>query len=128
MKRQSILVWIVVMTASTSVYSADWQVHCVAGDNIPGTWEWNIYPSHFLPPPPHPPGTVPFSGPTGVFGNCCDAAVNFGGIPTITIDPNQKTIELWFKPPAPGFCPAVYLPVFGLNGWFGPRYGGDWVL
>lgn len=128
MKIQSILVWIVVMTANTSVYSADWQVYWVPGENIPGTWEWNIYPSHFLPPPPLPPGTVPFSGPTGVFGNSCYAAYDFGGIPTITIDPKQKTIELWFKPPAPGMCPAVYLPVCGLNGWFGPLSEGDWIF
>ncbi|MHC4084603.1 MAG: hypothetical protein ACYSWZ_02240 [Planctomycetota bacterium] len=128
MKRQSILVWIVVITAGTSVYSADWQVDWVAGSDIPGWWEWNIYPSHF-PPSSHPPGTIPFSGPTGVFGNECWAVVYFHGTPAITIDSSQKTVELWFEGPAPApYCPAVWLPVRGLKGWFGPLSGGDWVF
>ncbi|MHC4309912.1 MAG: hypothetical protein ACYSSN_08210 [Planctomycetota bacterium] len=127
MKRHSILVWIVVITASTSVYSADWQLDWVPGYDIPGTWYWNIYSSHH-PYPVHPPGTYGFSGPTGVFGNSCYAAADLGGIPTITIEPYQKTIELWFKPPAPTLCPAVWLPVCGLNGWVGPLYGGDWIF
>jgi hypothetical protein len=127
MKRQSILVWIFVMTAGTSVYSADGQVDWVDGSNIPISWEWGIYPSHFTPSP-HPPWTIPFSGPTGVLSNDCCAMVNLGGTPTITIDPNQKTIELWFQPPAPNECPADWDPVCGLNGWFGPLSEGDWLF
>ncbi len=84
MKRQSILVWFVVLTASTFVYSADWQLDWIYDDNIPPTWSWDIYPSHY-PPSSHPPGTVPFSGPTGVFNNSCWAQAALG-IPTITID------------------------------------------
>jgi hypothetical protein len=115
------------MTSGTSVYSADWQVDWVDGSNIPISWNWSIYPSHF-PPLPHPPGTVPFSGPTGVFSNEGCAIVDLGGTPTITIDPNQKTIELWFQPPAPNDCLAVWLPVCGLIGWFGPLSEGDWLF
>jgi hypothetical protein len=120
MKRQSILVWFVVMTAGTSVYSADWQVDWIAGYNIPPTWWWDIYPTYY-PPSPQPPNTVPFSGPTGVYTNVCFAQADWG-IPTITIDPYQQTIKLWFQPQEPGPCPAVYAPVCGINGWFGPLY------
>lgn len=127
MKRYSILVWIVVMTASTSVYSADWQIDWISGCDIPSTWMWDIYPSHY-PPSSQPPDTVPFSGPTGVFSNPCFAMANLGGIPTITIEPYQKTIELWFQPPAPEICPPDVYPVCGLNGWFGPLFGGDWLF
>jgi len=129
MKRQSIFVWIVVMTAGTSVYSADWQVDWIGGENIPVLWSWSIYPSplHF-PPSSHPPGTVPFSGPTGVFSNDCYAEAGLGGTPTITIDPNEKTIELWFQPPAPNDCTPHYKPVSGLNGWFGPLVEGNWLF
>jgi hypothetical protein len=129
MKRQSILICFVVMTAGTSAYSADWQLDWVDGENIPSSWNWGIYPSplHF-PPSSHPPGTVLFSGPTGVFSNDCYAEYDLGGTPTITIDPNQKTIELWFQPPAPNMCLAVYKPVCGLNGWFGPLSEGDWLF
>jgi hypothetical protein len=131
MKRQSILVWIIVITTGTSVYSADWQVDWVDGSNIPISWEWSIYPLHFPPSPSPPfplPGRIPFSGPTGVFSNEGCALVDLGGTPTITIDPNQKTIELWFQPPAPNDCWAIWDPVCGLNGWFGPLSGGDWLF
>lgn len=128
MKRHSIFVWIVVMTASTSVYSADWQLDWIAGSNIPPMWDWSIYPSYY-PPPSNPPNTVPFSGPTGVFGNSCYAMIELGGTPTITIDLYRQTIELWFRPPAPSLCQAdVQPPVCGLNGWFGPLHGGDWLF
>jgi hypothetical protein len=127
MKRQSILVWIVVMTAGTSVYSADWQLDWVGGENIPPTWLWDIYPSEF-PPSSHPPGTIPFSGPTGVYSNSCWAAFYLHGTPTITIDENQKTIELQLGPPIPDGCIYLYDPVCGLNGWFGPLSDGDWLF
>jgi hypothetical protein len=129
MKRQSILVGIVVMTAGTSAYSTDWQLDWAGGDYIPTSWSWDIYPSpsHF-PPSSHPPGTVPFSGPTGVFSNDCYAETGLGGTPTITIDPNRKTIELWFQPPPPTICYFYYDPVCGLNGWFGPLSEGNWLF
>ncbi|MHC4282430.1 MAG: hypothetical protein ACYSWZ_05590 [Planctomycetota bacterium] len=107
------------------MYSADWQIDWISGYDIPVTWY--ISPSHF-PPSPHPPGTVYFSGPTGVFTNNCFAEAGLGGTPTITIDSYQKTIELWFQPPAPDMCFLYIDPVCGLNGWFGPLYGGDWLF
>ncbi|MHC4692529.1 MAG: hypothetical protein ACYS67_07295, partial [Planctomycetota bacterium] len=127
MKRQSILACIIVITAATNVHSADWQVDWIYGENIPISWEWSIYPSHPRPFP-RPPGTIPFSGPTGVFSNDCMAMIYLGGTPTITIDPNQKTIELWFQPPPPFACPAVWYPVCGLKGWFGPLSDGNWLF
>ena len=127
MKRQSILVWLVVITTTTSVYSTDWRVDWAGGDYIPPGWFWDIYPSQF-PPSSHPPGTIPFSGPIGIFSNDCFAMVALGGTPTITIDSYQKTIELWFKPPAPTQCYDIWAPVSGLNGWFGLLSGGDWLF
>ena len=127
MKRQSILVWFVVMTAGTSVYSADWQMDWVGGENIPISWDWSIYTSHFKPSS-QPPGTVPFSGPNGVFSNSCWAAYYLRGTPTITIDENQKTIELRLGPPIPDGCIYLWDPVCGLNGWFGPLSDGDWLF
>jgi hypothetical protein len=56
------------------------------------------------------------------------AMIYLGGTPTITIDPNQKTIELWFQPPPPFACPAVWYPVCGLKGWFGPLSDGNWLF
>ena len=60
MKKQSILVWIVVMTAGTSVYSDDWQLDWVDGENIPVSWSWSIYPSplHFHVDAPHKTLTI----------------------------------------------------------------------
>jgi hypothetical protein len=122
MKRLSVLVWIVVITAGTSVYSADWQIDWINGTNIPPCWDWSIYPSYY-PPTSNPPNTIPFSGPTGVFYDACRAMMELGGTPTITIDFYQQTIELWFRPPAPQICLAhVAPPVCGLNGWFGPLH------
>ncbi|NIP25561.1 MAG: hypothetical protein GWN67_14290 [Phycisphaerae bacterium] len=126
MKRPSILVSIIVITAATTVHSAYWQLDWVGGDNIPTSWDWSIYPLHF-PPFPYP-GSIPFSGPTGVFSNDCFALSGLGGTPTITIDPNQRTIELWFQPPAPTVCLMYWAPVCGLNGWFGPLSEGDWLF
>jgi hypothetical protein len=69
---------------------------------------------------------VHFSGPTEVFSNSCTAQVNMGGTATLSIDPVNKTIELWFQGPPPTICPLTWNPVCGLEGHFGPLEAGQW--
>jgi len=85
--------------------------------------DWNIVPDS-----PTTCDLINFSGPTAIFGNSCSAEASMGGTPTVTIDPVNKTVELWFQPPPPDICPDVYLPVCGLEGSFGPLEAGEWVF
>lgn len=85
--------------------------------------QWTIDPVE-----PTPSDIITFSGPTKVFGNSCEGERNLGGTPELLIDPVSKVILLWFEGPAPEVCPAIYMPVCGLDGDFGPLEAGDWTF
>ncbi|MHC4214584.1 MAG: hypothetical protein ACYSWP_14570 [Planctomycetota bacterium] len=78
---------------------------------------------------------INFSGPTMCggdnccFGDHCKAERYYGGIPAITIDHENRTIELWFEPPPPPndvYC--IQVGVCGLDGQFGPLEQGEWLF
>ncbi len=85
--------------------------------------QWTIAPES-----PGSTDVISFSGPTGIFGSICEARLFYRGTEMISIDTENKVIELWFKEPAPSFCPAVWPLQFvcGLQGSFGPLEPGEW--
>jgi len=84
---------------------------------------WTIWPRN-----PTSTDIIDFSGPTGMYSNGCYGDMAMGGSPTLTIDEAQRTVQLWFQPPAPDICMDVVIPVCGLEGQFGPLSEGDWVF
>ena len=102
----------------TVVTEVDWHP-----GSEPPSWSWIIWPMH-----PTADDIIGFAGPTAMEGNWCEATRHYGGWPTITIYHGNKTVELWFMPPAPDYCPAVVAPVCGLQGQFGPLDEGEWVF
>lgn len=92
-------------------------------DGEQGPAEWSISPEI-----PTPDDVIQFSGPVGVHSNSCYAAISLGGYPALTIDTANKTVELWFPPPAPEGCLDIWDPVYGLEGTFGPLEPGSWTL
>jgi hypothetical protein len=71
---------------------------------------------------------IRFEGPTEVFSNDCVGEQNLGGAPQLIVDEDSKTVLLWFRPPAPAFCPMIWDPVAGLEGEFGPLAAGEWLF
>ncbi len=97
------------------------EVFWIGGESAPTQWS-------ISPETPTAGDVIHFSGPTGVYSNACFASGALGGSPTLTIDRGNKTIELWFHPPAPGACLTYYDPVCGLEGSFGPLEPGEWMF
>ena len=77
------------------------EVSWIPGETSPA--EWKVEPDYASTS-----DVIHFSGPTAVFGNSCSAEASVGGTPTLTIDPVNKTIELWFQPPPIGSMPDSY--------------------
>ncbi len=94
----------------------------IDGQIPPGSWTVD----------PNGPGTsdtITFSGPLNfVYGSSCSARGALGGTPQITVDTVNKEVFLWFQEPAPTQCPAVWQPVSGLQGSFGPLAAGYWTF
>lgn len=90
-----------------------------------GPASWSVQPAG-----PNVTEEILFSGPTPMFSNSCWGEVAAGGAPAIFVDPALKTVELGFVGifPPPDVCLAVYLPVSGLEGQFGPLDEGDWTF
>lgn len=85
---------------------------------------WTIDPAN-----PGPADTIGFSGPTvWTYSNSCSAEQALGGTPGLAIDTVNRVIELVFNGPPPGVCPAIWMPVSGLEGEFGPLAPGAWVF
>jgi hypothetical protein len=90
------------------------------------TGAWRITTS-----PPHVAEEIYFSGPLSrSFQNSCIAQMehNAGGSPALITDNANKTIELWFEPPAPTVCPTLDEPVCGLEGSLGSLEAGKWIF
>ena len=97
------------------------EVSWIPGESSPAAWKID-------PDTPSTSDMIYFSGPTAIFGNSCSAEASMGGTPTLTIDPVNKTVELWFQPPPPDICPNVWDPVCGLKGSLGPLEAGQWTF
>lgn len=88
------------------------------------TGYWRVTPSS-----PDVSDQIDFSGPLSqAFTNYALAEVEAGGIPTISIDNSNKTIELWFEPPPPINIPYLYHPICGLEGNLGSLEAGNWIF
>lgn len=106
-----------VLCVAISAYSQSW-IH--AEDGCPDGF--SISPDN-----PTTSDLIYFSGPTETFSNDCYAGHQMGR-PTINIDYNKKIIELVFEPLPPGMCIAVWDPVCGIEGSFGPLEEGSWTF
>lgn len=98
-------------------------VSWTVGQSPPSAWE--ISPSS-----PGPSDVISYSGPLDVdsYSNSCVAELNLGGSVQISVDAFNKIVDIWFQGPAPAACPAIYQPVCGLEGTFGPLTAGKWTL
>jgi len=122
MNRKTFLTFAASLAICTNASATDWELNWLRG----GSECWSGW-------------RVTVDGPVAVFGgpigprgtyysNSCFAEAALGGRATVTIDPYSKVIVLWFKPPAPTFCPLYYDPVCGLQLTAGPLADGDWLF
>jgi len=103
---------------------------------IASGYDYNISWIHGENPPdfvrvPYAPTTtdlIHFSVPTDIFINQWVANQTLGGTPTLSIDPVERTIELWFQGPPPGGVVIDPDPVCGLEGYYGPLEEGTWLF
>jgi hypothetical protein len=113
---------VILICFSTLLIGAD--VHWHSGQTPPSA-TWIISPAA-----PHTEDIVYFCGPADGdwHPNSCQADGAFDGYPVLTINNNNKTIELWFQGPGPEICPLLYDPVCGLEGNFDLLAEGDWLF
>ena len=80
------------------------------------------------PPSPTITNDITFIAPTdgSNYINGCFASY-FNGIPRISVNPTNRTIDVTFSG-HPGICSAIVLPVSGLEGHIGPLPSGVWSL
>ena len=93
-------------------------------DGISPPIAWTIEPNH-----PEPSDTITFSGPLNfIYSSSCNARGSLGGTPLITVDTFNREVILSFVGPPPESCAAVWAPVSGLQGDFGPLAAGYWIF
>jgi hypothetical protein len=94
------------------------------------SWIPGEFSPDFSISPEEPTATdlIHFTVPTGLFESRRDAEWKLGGTPTLSIDPDTRTIRLRFQgePSAP--ISEFYNPVCGLRGYFGPLERGTWLF
>jgi hypothetical protein len=103
------------------------------GNNISTNISWinGDNPPDFGRSPDEPTTSdlVYFTIPTSVYINSWTAEQALGGVPTLSVDPVDRIVELFFDPPAPGGDPpSVHNQVCGLEGYFGPLEEGAWIF
>ena len=102
----------------------------VSGYNQDISWIHGENPPDFSRWPAEPTTTdlIHFTLPTDIFINQWVANRTLGGTPTLSIDPVERTIELWFQgPPSEGVIIDPD-PVSGLEGFYGPLEEGTWLF
>jgi hypothetical protein len=110
-------VLVLVLCGVLSGYEQD--ISWIQGENPP-------FPSR-SPGEPTTADLINFTVPTEVFQNLWIAEQTLGGIPTLSIDLVDRTVELWVQEPAPDIpLPLISDPVCGLRGYFGPLEEGRW--
>ena len=119
MKRAMLVsVSVLLFCGIASGYNQD--ISWIHGENPPDFSRW--------PAEPTTANLIHFTLPTDIFVNQWIANRTLGGIPTFTIDPVEKTIELWFQgPPSDGVIIDPD-PVCGLEGYYGPLEEGTWFF
>lgn len=82
------------------------------------------------PPSPASADIIGFTTPLdgNVHSNSCQAAVMLGGHPFLVRNDVDHTIDLFYDGNIPGGCAALFDPVVGAEGDFGPLAMGDWVF
>jgi len=109
---------VLVLCGVVSGYEQD--ISWIHGENPP-------FPPSRYPGEPTTADLIHFTVPTDVFRNQWIAEQTLGGIPTLSIDPVDRTVELWVQEPAPDIpLPLLFDPVCGLEGHFGPLQEGRW--
>ena len=113
MKMELIPKLLLTLILSSTTLATDWELNCL-GNCHPFPWE--AYAAD---------QTLIFSGPTGIYTNCCYLTTSF----QVTIDPGARIVVLSPDPSGPGgFCTAEYLPTCGITGTVGPLSAGDWLF
>jgi hypothetical protein len=112
MNARRLIVTVSLLLVTWSAAEAD-SVSWIQGTTPPT--KWTIQPSN-----PSASDVITFTGPTRVYSNSCEAERSLGGAPQLSVDTVSKVILLWFQGPVPGVCTALYQPVAGLGGDFGP--------
>jgi hypothetical protein len=82
------------------------------------------------PAAPTTTNLISFVGPTDgdLYANSCLASVA-NGEPSIAVDSVFLTVQVTFSAPLTNIaCPAVVVPVSGVDGQFGPLRAGNWVF
>ncbi len=119
--RRVILASVLVLVLCGMVSSYEQEISWIRGENPP-------LPSRY-PGEPTISDIIHFTVPTDVFVNQWSAEQTLGGIPTLSIDPVDRTVELWIQEPAPDIpIPIDPDPVCGLEGDFGPLGEGSWLF
>ncbi len=117
--RRVILTSVLVLVLCGVVSGYEQDISWILGENPP-------FPSRY-PGEPTTSDLINFIVPTDVFQNQWIAEQTLGGIPTLSIDPVDRTVELWVQEPAPDIpLPLLSDPVCGLRGYFGPLEEGRW--
>ena len=83
---------------------------------------WSIWPTD-----PTTEDVIYFEGPLDrIYSNSCYATLAAGAFPEITV--TEDSVEIGRGAPPPEVCTAVFDPVCGIAGEFGPLTQGDWVF
>ncbi len=101
------------------------------------TIQWHTIMAHTLPPPfvvepavPTITNGISFVAATDgqVYINSCFASVS-NGDPAIAVDPTNRTVTVSFSEPRTNIaCPAIVVPVSGVDGQIAPLKAGDWTF
>jgi hypothetical protein len=120
--RRVTLTSILVLVLCGVVFGYQQEISWIHGENPP-------FPPSRYPGEPTTTDLIHFTVPTDVFVNQWSAEQALGGIPTLSINTVERTIELWIQEPAPNIpVPIDPDPVCGLEGHFGPLEEGRWLF
>jgi len=118
--RRAILASVSVLLLCGIASGYDYNISWIHGENQP---DFSRFPDE-----PTSTDLIHFTVPTDIFINQWIANMTLGGTPTLTIDPVERIIELWFQePPSEGVI-IDSDPVCGLEGYYGPLEEGTWLF
>ncbi len=118
--RRAIFTTVIILVLSGIVSGYETSVSWIEGSNPPDFTRTPEYPTTN--------DLIYFTIPTNVYGNFLAAEQSLGGVPTLSINPATRTVELYFQPPAPGGSSPIYEQVCGLEGYFGQLEAGSWLF
>ncbi len=107
------------VTATTANMKASQWIAC---GSQPKEWVAEILPLGALI------NGIRIAGPTAQYGNDCEGNVALGGRPYIAVNADAHTLTLVAVGPVSAACPAVYLPVCGLQTQIIGIAGGKWTF